>query len=211
MAKNNSNDILLLLLIGVIVYFLFFYNKNIKENLDVSMNTYNSTINNNLSNIDDLTVLLDPKDDKEAILVPRIYEHKRTNPRLVEAAVSPYDNSGNQAFLDDNYTLNVNINDPINSRFAQQSSQEKPKLTSNDLLPGKPTEKWFETPDIGTRIEDANLLSDAIMKVGVDTVGQTRKNPSYDIRGTIPCPKFAVSPWNNSTYEPDINIKPLCN
>ncbi len=29
-------------------------------------------------------------------------------------------------------------------------------------------------------------------------------------RGTIANPKFSVSPWNNSTYEPDYNIKPLC-
>ena len=99
-----------------------------------------------------------------------------------------------------NYTLNDNTNE-------QKNSQQK--LTSNDLLPGKSNADWFENPDVGVKIEDANLLADAIQKVGVDTVGQTRKNPSYDIRGTVPCPKFQISPWNNSTTEPDYNLKSL--
>jgi hypothetical protein len=94
-----------------------------------------------------------------------------------------------------NYTLDTG---DINNR------QEK--LNSGDLLPIKSDQKWFENPDVGIKIEDANLLSDAVQKVGVDTVGQTRKNPSYDIRGTVPCPKFQISPWNNSTTEPDYNL-----
>ena len=49
-----------------------------------------------------------------------------------------------------------------------------------EILPKK-NESWFETPSVGTKIDDANLLADALFKVGVDTVGSTRKNPSYDI------------------------------
>ena len=101
-----------------------------------------------------------------------------------------------------NYTLNVKDN-PMDVK------KQEDKLTSSDLLPGKSDHKWFENPDVGIKIEDANLLSDAVQKVGVDTVGQTRKNPSYDIRGTVPCPKFQISPWNNSTTEPDYNLKSL--
>ena len=109
----------------------------------------------------------------------------------------------------DNFNLGVDINDPVNNKFALQAPKDKPKLLSGDLLPGKSTNTWFDTPDVGVKLEDANLLSDATQKVGIDTVGQTRKNASYDIRGTVPCPKFVVSPWNNSTYEPDMNIRPL--
>ena len=105
-----------------------------------------------------------------------------------------------------NYTLGVKDN-PMDVK------KQEPTLTSNDLLPPveekKEGKKWFENPDVGIKIEDANLLSDAVQKVGVDTVGQTRKNPSYDIRGTVPCPKFQISPWNNSTTEPDYNLKSL--
>jgi multidrug efflux pump subunit AcrA (membrane-fusion protein) len=103
-----------------------------------------------------------------------------------------------------NYTL-----DKGNERERESENMKQKKLNSNDLLPAKSDQKWFENPDVGIKIEDANLLSDAVQKVGVDTVGQTRKNPSYDIRGTVPCPKFQISPWNNSTTEPDYNLKSL--
>lgn len=36
------------------------------------------------------------------------------------------------------------------------------------------------------------------MKQGINTIGSSLKNPTYDIRGNIPNPKFAVSPWGNS-------------
>ena len=44
----------------------------------------------------------------------------------------------------------------------------------------------------------------------VTTINCTLKNPSHDIRGTIANPKFVVSPWMQSTIEPDNNLKSLC-
>jgi hypothetical protein len=107
------------------------------------------------------------------------------------------------------YSLGVDSKDPNLKKYMSQAPPEKTQIISDDLLPQQ-NEDWFETPLIGTKVDDANLLADAIFKVGVDTVGQTRKNPSYDIRGTIANPKFAISPWNNSSWEPDNNLKPLC-
>jgi hypothetical protein len=107
------------------------------------------------------------------------------------------------------FTLGINSKDPALARFISQAPPQKTPLISDDLLPKK-SENWFETPSVGTKIDDANLLADAIFKTGVDTVGSTRKNPSYDIRGNIPNPKFPVSPWNNSSYEPDNNLRGLC-
>jgi hypothetical protein len=107
------------------------------------------------------------------------------------------------------FNLGVNVLDKSLSKYTSQAPVQKPNMTSSDLLP-KMSEDWFENPSVGIKVDDANLLADALFKVGVNTVGQTRKNPAYDIRGTIANPKFSVSPWNNSTYEPDNNIKPLC-
>jgi len=107
------------------------------------------------------------------------------------------------------FSLGINSTDPALAKFTSQAPPQKTPLISDDLLPKK-SENWFETPSVGTKIDDANLLADAIFKTGVDTVGSTRKNPSYDMRGNIPNPKFPVSPWNNSSYEPDNNLKGLC-
>jgi hypothetical protein len=107
------------------------------------------------------------------------------------------------------FSLGIDNKDPRLSKFISQAPPQKTPIISDDLLPKK-NESWFETPSVGTKIDDANLLADAIFKTGIDTVGSTRKNPSYDIRGTIANPKFAISPWNNSSYEPDNNLKSLC-
>jgi hypothetical protein len=107
------------------------------------------------------------------------------------------------------YNLGINSTDPALAKFLSQAPPQKTPLISDDLLPKK-SENWFETPSVGTRIDDANLLADAIFKTGVDTIGSTRKNPSYDMRGNIANPKFPVSPWNNSSYEPDNNLRGLC-
>ena len=47
-------------------------------------------------------------------------------------------------------------------------------------------------------------------KIGIDTIGQSRKNASHDLREAPTCPKFNTGPWNNSTIEPDYNIKSMC-
>ncbi len=118
-------------------------------------------------------------------------------------------NVGYAADYGQGYNLGINSSDPALAKFMSQAPPQKTPLISDDLLPKK-SENWFETPSVGTRIDDANLLADAIFKTGVDTVGSTRKNPSYDIRGNIPNPKFPISPWNNSSYEPDNNLRGLC-
>lgn len=113
------------------------------------------------------------------------------------------------AGIGDNLTLDVNMMDPGLAKFAKQAPEARPKLTASDLLPGYSKDSWFDNPDVGIKVEDANLMADALAKIGVDTVGTTQKNPSYDLRGTIPCPKFVVGPWNNSSIEADINLKSL--
>jgi len=83
---------------------------------------------------------------------------------------------------------------------------------SKDYLPKEINKQWFDTDfsQAKTNIEDDKLINTERYVIGINTVGQSLKNASYDIRGTIANPKFSISPWNNSTYEPDYNIKPLC-
>jgi len=86
------------------------------------------------------------------------------------------------------------------------------KYDAKDFLPKEINDQWFDTDFSQAKhnINDDKLINTERYVIGVNTVGQSLKNASYDIRGTIPNPKFTVSPWNNSTYEPDFNLKPLC-
>ena len=99
-------------------------------------------------------------------------------------------------------------------QFGKQMAEDIGKNNFNvkDFLPQEINAEWFQT-DLSSATEtlDAAALID-ISKYcsGVDTVGQSLKNPSYDIRGNIPNPKMVVSPFLNSSYDPDTNIKPWC-
>lgn len=234
MFECNDNNLLLILGIGIIVLLLLKImcsnNNTILKNNFINSGENEDNKDNNEYFIagnyynDNYNKINEPNNEPNN---EPINEHfaQNINPNPVEQSEKPVQQASEQVSIkvpiinDDifnpknidwdygdannvNYTLGVKDN-PMDVK-----KQELP-LTTLDLLPGKTNEKWFENPDVGIKIEEANLLSDAVQKVGVDTVGQTRKNPSYDIRGTVPCPKFQISPWNNSTTEPDYNLKSL--
>ena len=79
-------------------------------------------------------------------------------------------------------------------------------------LPKEVNDKWFDTDFTQAKFKMNNdkLINTDKYVIGVDTVGQSKKNATYDLRGTIANPKYNVSPWMNSTYEPDYNLKGLC-
>jgi hypothetical protein len=81
------------------------------------------------------------------------------------------------------------------------------KKTDEGLLPVEEKD-WFEdvTP---TKIKNRHLIN-IYRPVGVNTISTSLKNPSLDIRGAPANPKTVVSPFLNSSIEPDLNIKGLC-
>lgn len=90
--------------------------------------------------------------------------------------------------------------------------QNQSEYESSQYLPQEVNDEWFDTDFTKAKynLNDDKMINTDRYMIGVNTVGQSLKNPAYDIRGTIPNPKYTVSPWNNSTYEPDNNLKPLC-
>lgn len=85
------------------------------------------------------------------------------------------------------------------------------KYNVKDYLPKDVNTDWFDTDfSQAQHIDDTNLINPDRFIIGVNTVSASLKSPSWDIRGTIPNPKYSISPFNNSSYEPDYNLKPLC-
>jgi hypothetical protein len=57
-------------------------------------------------------------------------------------------------------------------------------------------------------LQNINFL-DATTRIGVDTVSSSLRNANYSIRSEPPNPKTEVSPWMNSTIDPDLERRPL--
>ena len=84
------------------------------------------------------------------------------------------------------------------------------KYNSKDYLPQEVNQEWFDYDIKNTNTGSDKMINTERYIIGVNTVGQSLRNASYDLRTAPPNPKFTVSPWNNSTIEADYNIKPLC-
>lgn len=79
-----------------------------------------------------------------------------------------------------------------------------------DLLPKDAANSlWSQVNPAGQGdVKDQNFLT-AGYHIGVDTIGQSRKNPNYGIRSEPPNPRINVSIWNNSSIEYDNNRRPF--
>jgi hypothetical protein len=130
--------------------------------------------------------------------------YNKENP-LSDAKSNKYYN-----FNDDSYMLIPKDSLP-DAKFKKVMPPETRKtLASSDLLPVEANKDWFQVPNPTFNLLQAVDLEIPEIKIGIDTVGQSRKNATYDLRAAPPNPKFVVSPWSNSTIEPDYNTKPLC-
>lgn len=107
-----------------------------------------------------------------------------------------------------NYTDSYNH---TNEHFqAPADSFPKDKLTADDLLPkDAANSKWSQVNPAGQgSVKDQNFLQ-AGYHVGLNTTQGTMKNANLQLRSDPPAPKMLVSPWLNSSYEPDLLRKPL--
>lgn len=75
-------------------------------------------------------------------------------------------------------------------------------------LPQEVNDDWFEVAPEAVSVKNRHLIN-IVKPIGVNTLVESNKNASYDIRGTPSCPKFVVSPWNQSSIEADIPYRKL--
>jgi len=104
------------------------------------------------------------------------------------------------------------VADNTNTDVVDLKKNNVKNYNAKDYLPKEINDDWFNTDfsQAKYKMNDDKLINTDKYIIGINTVGQSLKNASYDIRGAVNVPKYTVSPWNNSTIEPDYNIKPLC-
>lgn len=81
-------------------------------------------------------------------------------------------------------------------------------LDAADLLPGSYAVNNWDTPAAPGGIDGPNFLNPENL-VGINTVGQSLRNANRQLRSEPPNPQVKVSPWLQTTIEPDTNRKPL--
>lgn len=99
--------------------------------------------------------------------------------------------------------------------YANLSSNKnytlQPVANPSELLPKDKNSEWASLNPVsvgGDGIQTPDLLQSGY-HIGIDTIGQTLKNPSYDLRSDPIIEKKIIGPWNMSTIEPDLARVPL--
>lgn len=91
---------------------------------------------------------------------------------------------------------------------------ETGQFVSSNLLPKQDPQMkgWSQFAPKGP-LAGQDLLLEPEQWIGADTVSNSQRNASYDLRKEPPIPVRHVSPWINSTIGPDLTRKPLedCN
>lgn len=85
-----------------------------------------------------------------------------------------------------------------------------PIANPSELLPKDVNSEWSQLNPIvsGNNVAIPDLLT-AGYHTGIDTIGQSLRNPSYDLRSDPIIPPAQVGPWNQSTITPDYARVPL--
>ena len=99
----------------------------------------------------------------------------------------------------------------ISSSSSPSSGGYSAKSVANpsDLLPQDTNNQWSQlNPVLSNNSQFPDLLQ-AGYHIGLDTIGQTLRNPNYQLRSDPIIPKQEIGPWNQSTIEPDYGRVPL--
>ena len=182
MAKENNSRMGTILVILVLLGLgvYFLYNQNIKHN----MSEENFENPENMEDINDEEVEMD--DEQMESFANHNNIHHKSN--------------------DDMDYLSM---DHKAEPMRNQSNFPKEQLNADDLLPKDDSSLWAQVNPAGEgSLKDRNFLQSGY-HIGINTVGQTLRNANQQLRSEPPNPQVKVSPWLQTTIEPDLGRKPL--
>ena len=99
---------------------------------------------------------------------------------------------------------------PADNKFPRECFP-RDKVTPEELMPNMDAinSQFVQMNPLGQGdVSSQNFLT-AGYHIGVNTQGQSLRNPNLSLRSEPPNPREIVSPWNQSTIEPDLNRRPL--
>lgn len=98
---------------------------------------------------------------------------------------------------------------PMAAAHKPQGCYPREQINPSELLPGDSNTQWaLANPPVQGDLQGKNFLSAGAL-IGINTIGQSLRNANLQLRAEPPCPQTQVSPWQNSTIEPDLMRRPL--
>lgn len=99
---------------------------------------------------------------------------------------------------------------PVDTKFPRECFP-RDKVTPEELMPNLDAinSQYVQMNPLGQGdVSNQNFLT-AGYHIGINTQGQSLRNPNLSLRSEPPNPREIISPWNQSTIEPDLNRRPM--
>lgn len=101
----------------------------------------------------------------------------------------------------------ANVNGIGTPEVTSSSCQSKSIADPSELLPNT-ANNWGNINPASGDLRGVNVLSAGHL-AGINTVGSSLRNSNLQLRSEPPNPRHSVSPWMNTTIEPDLERKSL--
>jgi len=191
--ENNSNtgkifrSIIILIIVAALGYFIYYLcNKNIQTNTIMDEEPINIRETYN--------------DEEESIKYHSEEEHHSKMESMTNMKEHFASNENKMDYLSMDKNFEEERND---TNFPKQ------QLSAEELLPSDNSTLWAQVNPAGEgSLKDRNFLQSGY-HIGINTVGQTLRNANQQLRSEPPNPQVKVSPWLQSTIEPDVGRKPM--
>lgn len=208
MVEGNSYTLAIIIILGLVAIFLIYWFAIRNKSCDNKVKQYENMTGKREGEGDGDDDEDENPDVKEHFEV-RMREDKDKK-RFLEAQNFPSESrrpmngdlvgEGNQAQLSNN---------PAVHQLRQAACFPKEMLTPEELKPQDNSSLWAQVNPAGEGSLKGRSFLQAGHNIGINTVGQTMRNANLQIRSEPPNPQVSVSPWNQTTIEPDTARKPL--
>ena len=230
---KNVKTLLMVIVVGLVLYLLVSYMHDSKRPhahiFGDEPNDHNNTVVRNTNNAGN------NQGEGEAEVVSNFQNMENFENAVAPANNAPANNAPvNNAPVNNAPANNAPVNNNVNEVNVEPSEQlgqneeynsvparnvdganvpsecyPKDVLSSVDLLPQGADSKFAQAnPNGQGSLNDKNFLN-AGFHIGVNTVGQSLRNANRQLRSEPPNPQVKVSPWLQTTIEPDLNRRPL--
>lgn len=201
MVEGNSYTLAIIIILGLVAIFLIYWfairNKSSSTYVKQQENMTNEDENDEEQQEGDTIENFDVRmrgDEK------RFSEAQNFPPESKRPMNGDLVGEGNQAQFSNN---------PAVQQLRQAACFPKEMLTPEELKPQDNSSLWAQVNPAGEGSLKGRSFLQAGHNIGINTVGQTMRNANLQIRSEPPNPQVSVSPWNQTTIEPDTARKPL--
>jgi hypothetical protein len=203
MVEGNSYTLAIVIILGLVAIFLIYWFAIRNKSCDNKVQQYEGYENGEEDE--------DENNDVQENFEVRMNKKDENKKRFSEAQTNPPETrrppmngdlvgEGNQAEFSNN---------PAVQQLRQAACFPKEMLTPEELKPQDNSSLWAQVNPAGEGSLKGRSFLQAGHNIGINTVGQTMRNANLQIRSEPPNPQVSVSPWNQTTIEPDTARKPL--